>query len=933
MGQPSMSQRAWSHALAQHLGASKRAPDVLWTAGYGGDYGEPPPRSAVIPPVSYATSEQVNASVTAFANRGTTAPLRLYKPVADADGEQVFNHQILDLLSNPNPFLTRFELFWHVIGDLLLSGNSYWFLAGPNNGAPTEIWRMNPRKIRIVRSELDYIVGYILENEEGPVALEEAEVIHYRLPNPDDPFYGLSRVAAAMRAARTGIAMADWNQNFFSQDNAIPAGIVKFEDNVDNNTFAQAKKDWRETYGGTSRRTAFLRGGKMQYETTGLSQKETDFIVGAKWQAEQVNRVFGTLHLLPSVGANDSKVNERIFLEEYAWPMLIYIAEVLSDRLASFFGPEGSLYFQFDDIRPRERALDLEERREQEKKQTVNEARIADKLEPKDGGDDVMFVHMVSGTLLKFEQDALPDEPEPSQQLVEDDEPDPAPDDDDESDADRPQTADENAEDRESAGDDVGDDIGGSTDRAVGLRPSRKEDQQLETADQRNGELYSVLYLSDIGQLGSLQDKLKQSDFELVPHDELHVTMVYAEDVMQFDLEWIINQFDIINFAPISLEGHQMEWFGDDPGRQALVLKVEGEGLHELQAKVYAAFTSAYGSISTYSEPDRWQPHITLGYGKSFATHEVMPISVVADKLSLSQDDYQDILIIDAQGKSITAIQLDDALSELAQFKRFSLAQVGKSTTRQFSFDVLPGYFYTEARELLEGLTDPVQIKLAFIILRDMAQDDFTLPPVRSYALTQNNYEFMLAVLVEGAFTHSVSSRNFLLRGKQAISISFEAAFFDGMEDAGVIVNELSQEERAEVSLEVSAEHGYWLSMRNQLYKEVLPDLEGAALIEQKKRFENRMNNWITKGLRRMYELGKLSAKRNQMMIWVRGATSDGCRTCVTADGQIHRAKTWKQKGIVPRTDSLICGGFRCDCGVFDTTGKARGRIDRIPLV
>jgi len=450
--------------------AVRRAPTMLWPDGIGGRWGEPPAAAITATPDLYVQSEAVFAAVNAYANRTSSTPFMLNQEDADGALALVRVHPALTLLRNPNPFLSRTRLLWHVASDLLLSGNAYWFMAGPNRGKPTEIWRLNPRRTRVVLDNQKYIGGYVTEVDNQIVPLDASEVIHFKRPNPydDHDLYGLPVLAAAALAARTGRKMAEWNRNMFGANHAVPAGIVSFDDWLDDETFAKAQADWRATYGDGSKRTAFLRGGKMQFQSIGLSQTDVDFLAGAKWEAEKVYRTFGTYHLLPAENSDDRKVNERMFLEEYAWPFLVEMAETVTDHLLTFYGPregKGRLELEFEDIRPRERALELEESREEAKGLTLNEWRAKRGLEPLDGGDDVLFVHVQGGQLVEFEREAIPQPPvsetvTPAAQPVQVQESAVRP-------AAEPEDAQERAERRESANDDTGDDIGGSTDKTA----------------------------------------------------------------------------------------------------------------------------------------------------------------------------------------------------------------------------------------------------------------------------------------------------------------------------------------------------------------------------------------------------------------------------------------------------------------------------------
>ncbi len=68
---------------------------------------------------------------------------------------------------------------------------------------------------------------------------------------------------------------------------------------------------------------------------------------------------------------------------------------------------------------------------------------------------------------------------------------------------------------------------------------------------------------------------------------------------------------------------------------------------------------------------------------------------------------------------------------------------------------------------------------------------------------------------------------------------------------------------------------------------------------------------------------------------WIRGPTSDGCRTCIRLDGKIKRASTWQRAGVHPQrpdNPTIECRGFRCLCELRPTDEPlSRGPLPRFP--
>ena len=88
-------------------------------------------------------------------------------------------------------------------------------------------------------------------------------------------------------------AMAAWNRNTFSKDNGVPAGIVNVKEFVSDSDFERIKREWRQSYGGPQRRTAFLRGGGIEWQNIGLSHSDLDFLQGREAHRNEILNLFG----------------------------------------------------------------------------------------------------------------------------------------------------------------------------------------------------------------------------------------------------------------------------------------------------------------------------------------------------------------------------------------------------------------------------------------------------------------------------------------------------------------------------------------------------------------------------------------------------------------------------------------------------------------
>ncbi len=322
----------------------------------------------------YESSSWVYVAVNRIAEAAALVPVH----VTRREGERrlpLEAHPAERLLAAPNPTLSGFELIEQTVGMLELTGNAYWFLAGDAAGLPAQIWPLRPDRVAVAPDAREHVRGYVYTIDGRDISLDAAEVIHFRRWHPRSDYYGLSALEAARLAVQSDEAMARWNRDTFGANRAVPAGIVAITDFVSDADFERIKRDWRESYSGGERRTAFLRGGAVQWQGIGLSQQDVDFLNGRRFNREEVFHIFGIPPGLWSENATEANAHiaERVFIERTLWPKLVRLAGKITAGLLPFWGPD--LEASFEDIRPTDISTRLAEVRTAYPVLSINEIR------------------------------------------------------------------------------------------------------------------------------------------------------------------------------------------------------------------------------------------------------------------------------------------------------------------------------------------------------------------------------------------------------------------------------------------------------------------------------------------------------------------------------------------------------------------------------
>jgi len=110
-----------------------------------------------------------------------------------------------------------------------LTGNAYILKDSINmKNLPTELYLLRPDRMEVVPSRTDFIAGYQYNLDGRKISFKKEDIIHIKLPNPRNPFYGMGKIEACKIVYDTEIAASGYNWNFFKQG-ASPAAILSNE--------------------------------------------------------------------------------------------------------------------------------------------------------------------------------------------------------------------------------------------------------------------------------------------------------------------------------------------------------------------------------------------------------------------------------------------------------------------------------------------------------------------------------------------------------------------------------------------------------------------------------------------------------------------------------------------------------------------------------
>ncbi|NLH78365.1 MAG: phage portal protein [Acidobacteria bacterium] len=307
-----------------------------------------------------------------------------------AEIEEVQEHPFLELLKNVNAFTNSWQLLFDTDLFQELTGNSYWYIVRDNLGLPAEIWSLPSQYMSIIPDAKNYIGGYKWKRGTVDVFFEPQEIIHFKLPNPNNLYYGMSPLQAVRQAYNIQANMDTYQNAVFSNDGRL-AGAFETDSALTEGAFTRLKEQVNQNFRGAKNagKIPVLESG-LHYKEYSLAPKELDFLNGRKWAQEEIVDAFG--QTLALYDKNTTRANSETAL--YLWmahtiaPRHRMVEQKINEQLLAAYDP--SLFVAFDDCVPEDKEFALKERQTniQTGYMTINELRAREGLKPVPWGDE-----------------------------------------------------------------------------------------------------------------------------------------------------------------------------------------------------------------------------------------------------------------------------------------------------------------------------------------------------------------------------------------------------------------------------------------------------------------------------------------------------------------------------------------------------------------
>ena len=267
--------------------------------------------------------------------------------------EEVIEHPLLTLFRAVNPTHNSHDLWELTTLYQEVHGSAYWCLSLGELGVPEAIWILPSQHVQAVRDpgSSELVDAYEVRTRVGVQRLPASEVIHFRYPDPRDPYGpGLSPLRAAYEHVALASEFLAYKRGVWS-NNALPSVIISPGDAMGPEERERLEAAWVQK---------FARGGNGRV------------LVGeARLSVDLVNPAMGDLAALAEAGATKDEIanafgvplsfltketnlaNLQASMQQHAAltvrPRLKRRDEKINEQLIPLYDPSGRLFVASDD--------------------------------------------------------------------------------------------------------------------------------------------------------------------------------------------------------------------------------------------------------------------------------------------------------------------------------------------------------------------------------------------------------------------------------------------------------------------------------------------------------------------------------------------------------------------------------------------------------
>lgn len=322
-----------------------------------------------------------------------------YKIDRRSGQKKAYRHPFAEVIENPNPSLSKFDLMFATAAFLELTGDAFWYYAlGERSRTPKEIYLMRPDKVEVVvDGKTGEVIGYKFRQDDGTkIPLDVDEVEHIHTFHPENPYRGMGTLEAGITYVEIENDTSTFQRNFM-KNQATPSGVLTISGKIEKEAFNKLKQQWKEKQAGLANvgKTLFIREADAKFTKIGLSLGELDMKALKELSEEKLYKMFRVPQIIlghtdqSGLGRANAETADYIFAKRNIDPKQTRLDDSLQRTLRRNYKETNTVIGHVSQI-PEDRTAELAEADKGVGRWiTVNEMRQKKGMPTVDGGDEL----------------------------------------------------------------------------------------------------------------------------------------------------------------------------------------------------------------------------------------------------------------------------------------------------------------------------------------------------------------------------------------------------------------------------------------------------------------------------------------------------------------------------------------------------------------
>ena len=275
---------------------------------------------------SSLTFSAVFSCVRVISESIASLPIKVYKVEDDSDKINDVSHPVYNLLARyPNSYMTPYTFLDTLMTNLLVEGNSYFYIERDSSARPVSLIPINPQDVKVIKHE-----GTIIYDvKDFEIGIMKEDMLHF-FNLSFDGYKGVSILKAQNTTIATSIASNDTANSYLGNSSNI-GGIIKHPGKLSKEAVERLKGSWNNQYSGSfmAGKTAILEEG-MTFDSAAVDLSKYQLIETRRFQIEEIARIFKVpLSLIGHLekAANYSSI-EALSIDFVRYTLLPYITMI-----------------------------------------------------------------------------------------------------------------------------------------------------------------------------------------------------------------------------------------------------------------------------------------------------------------------------------------------------------------------------------------------------------------------------------------------------------------------------------------------------------------------------------------------------------------------------------------------------------------------------